>query len=459
MSPLIYGLIRLDIEDFLTPQSDWALERMVDQLTARNLSASYGLVGEKVTAMAERGGQSLLRRIGGMASVGYHSASHSRHPTIAEELAEMEYPQAVEAFVRRERPGVEAVSRWVKPPVYFTQPGGNWVPQAIDALPRLDISIFFSESLNSYLIPLSEPMWLGRVLHFSPPVLAPKPFLLGMPDNLTEALNQVHTAPEQIEPNGVFSVMVHPTELVTTKFWDAVNFAHGSTLEPERPAPLRPKVEMDRAVSAFDRYLEEISHVDDIVWTDVKTLADRVRPLTPTRVLRRDFQVAVETMGLGPLKLRTGTLSAAGAAYALAYGVAHPEADAFEVPVLDAPDDWSPGAGARWDTMLPPNRYRELAEQWLEAVHAGAPALPAALRLSPELSLPVERACEGWWSLWRGSVPGGERLPLNFLSFVKQKRDLHWDWPIFPADFHPVRLWQETRRLAWSLTPVSWQPV
>ncbi len=448
-----YGLIRLDIEDYVTPESDDGLEVMLDQLDRHRLPASFGVVGEKAEALFRHGRQDLLRRLAEKSALGFHSRDHSRHPTLAEDLADRAYPDSVERFIDRERPGVQAVSRLVSPPRYFTQPGGNWVPSALDALPRLGMSIMFSESWNSYLVELAEPVWCGQVLHFSLPVPQPAPFLLGLPQTLDQAMQRLEDVPATIPDGGAFTIMTHPTELVTAQFWDVVNFGGGRTRCPLTAAPLRSLNDRDRAMKALDTYWQAARRLGErgIQWVDILTLAERVVPRGPANVRRGQLARALAETGLGPSRrAETGTLSAAQLVWALAYFTRHPQADAAVVPWVGAPTQWVAGQAPTTEAMSS------------AVVEAGAEAI--LYGVAQEQALPTACPSDGARiEDWAGAAsqhlfgPRADRLPLTFLSYVKDPSRLHWNWPVFAPDFRPYRLWEETRRMAWTLAPVQWK--
>lgn len=440
-----YGLIRLDIEDFLTPASDEGLRVMMDQLDRHRLPASYGVVAEKAEALAARGHPDLLDRLRQKPALGFHSLSHSRHPTLAEALAPLDYGEGVAAFMAREGEGVRRLTGRIKAPRYFTQPGGNWVPQAADALPDLGMGIYFSEDWNSYLVPLTEPVWYGRVLHFSLPVVMPAPFLHGLPANLGDAVRLLAEVDRTVPEGGAFCVMTHPTELVTTAFWDAVNFGRGTTRDPLIPAPLRAEAEMQGAFSALDEYWARARALSGIQWVDVIEYTSRIRPRRSVVVGRDDLLDGLSAAGLGPLRLPEGNLSAAEAAWALAWFLRHPGQPTAEVPNLSAPSEW----------RAAPDRRPGAGERALLDAAAGEILARAALppRVGPDL--PLEDFCAQAWRTLTDR-PDAD-LPLTFLDYIKEPARLHWDWPVFPPDFRPFRLWEEARRLAWSIARVEWR--
>lgn len=426
------GFIRFDVEDFLTPESDEALVRMLESMHRAGLPGSYGLVGKKVLALQERNRHDALHLLRQEPAIGFHSWSHSEHPTIAEELAGLPYREAVDRFIERERPGVEAVSRLVKPPGYFTQPGGNWIPEALEALPALGMDMFFTDSFNSYLEDRTAPYWYGEVLHLSFPVVNPRPFGLGLPANLDEAIQLVEAWQER--HGEAFMVMLHPTELVSREFWDAANFSHGGSRESLVPAPLRSPADQRDALEAFDRYCQALSHLA-IEWCDAEALRERVLPRRPVIVQIWELKQALIQQGVGPLELSTGTMSAAEALYALAWHTVMGQ-DSVEVATVGAPEWWEP------EPSVP---------SLSSADQARAFALGIIETVKREHRLPSRRVAGLTLQAGMSALLGHRVSDLRFLDYIKPQKRLHWDWPIFPGGFRPEGLWQDARRLGWML--------
>lgn len=425
------GLIRFDVEDFLTPQSDDALQSMLQSMRRWQVPGSYALVGRKVEAMLGRNRHELLRELAKERSIGFHSLSHSEHPTLAEEFAELAYAQALDRFVEREAPGVDAVAQHVALPQFFTQPGGNWVPEAAEALPDLGMDVYFTDSFNSYVVDLPKPYWYGQVLLFSFPVVNPRPFGLGLPGNLSQAVQLIEA--QQSQP-GAFMVMLHPTELVTYEFWDAVNYAQGATRQPVIAAPVRSSAEQRAALQSFSQYLQEIQRLN-IEWCDVEALRRRVAPRRPVLVSSLQLKTAIQRDGWGPVAVPDGFVSAAQALYALALLHGAPHERRVRVGYVGAPVTWEPASGPM--PPLPSDRIKESARAIIHSVRTTG-------RLPSDLAVTLEHVMYGLI---------GETAPLHFLQYIKEPQQLHWDWPIFPQNFSPMRLWKDARRLAWTLKP------
>lgn len=433
------GLIRFDVEDFLTPQSDDALAYMLASMRRTGMPGSYGLVGKKVDAMRARGQAQLLAELAREPALGFHSVSHSEHPTLAEELDRLPYEQALSVFVDRERPGVQTVCEYVRAPSYFTQPGGNWIPEAAEGLPALGMDIYFTDSFNSYVVDLPGPYWYGDVLLYSFPVINPRPFGLGLPGNLDEAIALIEA---QQSKSGPFMVMLHPTELVTYEFWDAVNFSRGTTPPKLVPAPVRPYGEQRAALESFEKYLQEIRHFN-IEWYDSETMKATVKPRRPVTVSRLELVSAVRRDGWVPLPVAKGYLSAAETLYGLAKLSLLPADAQVPISMVRAPVEWQACDSRDW-SPLDGEGLRTAAGRIVESVERSG-RLPTDRELGGVI---LEQVMQ---SLMQSSDP----VRPTFLDYIKQPSELHWDWPIFPHDFHPWRLVHDARRLAWTLKPAG----
>lgn len=451
---MAYGLIRYDVEDYLTPESNEALGAIGDAMERIGIPGSYALVGKKALFLKERNEQKAIDFLARQEALGFHSTSHSEHPTIAEELAQLSWRESQMAFLRRERPGVEMVSRVVKPPLFFTQPGGNWVPEAFSTISELGMDTFFSDAWNTYIKPMAAPIWVGDIFYLAPPVMTPRPFLLAMPGKLRASLEVLEQVPTEVGHDGTFMVMAHPTELATTSFWDAVNFGHGQTAAVWKPGPTRSASERQGAYQAFAEYLGEASRNPHIEWLTVNELKRRVAPLGAAQIDRKSFIKQVTAQSIGPIILNGHSFSAAQILWTLAYFVRYPSATEVLIPpTVHAPESWEPEGQGQW-IPLGENFWGHGAQEILDHVRQTS-ALPSRIWAQSE-NVSLETFYRAAASHLSGIRPTA-LLYNDFLNWVLPTESLHWDWPIFPKDFRPMRLWHDTRRLAWTFKPIIWK--
>ena len=449
--------VRLDTEDFLTPESDAALETVLDALERHGATATFPLVAEKLRSWERRGRRHLVARLA-RHTVGYHSDTHSVHPTISEELAPLTFGEGQAAFAAREAAGFAEVRAAFGPLRCWTQPGGNWTAAALPVMRKLGVPLEFSESWNSYLDVGSRPWHYCGMLHWSPPVRAPKPFLSALPGCLAEALGMVREALEAEPGSGPpLCVVAHPTELCTTTFWDAVNFARGRRPAPSewRPAPVRPPEEVAAAAAAFDRYVGELRAMG-LRFVTAVDLAARYPDRAPGAVLSPE-----RVLALAPCALPAASwavcgalaLSAAEVLGVLCHALSHPADQGWAVRYVAGPEE------------APPARERLAGQVARSAVVAAAGwcARFVAERGCVPATVPVERGraapADFLAAVGRALLePGVECLLLEPRgvaadAHVKPPAQLHWDWPIFPEGFAPMGLWRQAKLQAWTLKP------
>ncbi len=77
-----------DCEDFIAPESDDTLKRLVEILSANNVRGVFKLVGEKLRTLEKRRGLDVIEALKHH-EIGYHTDYHSVHPTVAEYLKDV----------------------------------------------------------------------------------------------------------------------------------------------------------------------------------------------------------------------------------------------------------------------------------------------------------------------------------------------------------------------------------
>lgn len=447
--------LRFDTEDFLTLESDGALEALLDVLDRHDAAATFPLVAEKVRSW-ERLGRAggLLRRLRRHAT-GYHSATHSVHPTIAEELAPLSWEAAQEAFAAREADGFAAVTAAAGSPACWTQPGGNWTAAALPVLRRWGVGFEFSEQWNSYLDFGGGPCHFAGLLHWSPPVAAPKPFLSALPGCLDGALQTVAAALEA-SPGTPVCVVAHPTELCTTAFWDAANFGAGR--QPPRadwrPAPLRPPTEVAAAAAALDRYVGGLRAMGCGFVTAADVAArfpDRARGARLDRAEVAALAGCVLERA-GPAVRGALSLSAAEILDLVCRALADGRSAGLEVRHRDGPAEAPPERVLRGPV---PREDLVAAAAWTARHLEERARVPDAVPIGHAVAAPADLLGAAARALREpeAAAVALRRVPLPAADAVKEPARLHWDWPVFPPGFAPLGLWRQARLQAWTLKP------
>src|SRR5437667_8975872 len=251
----VYIALWFDTEDYILPESDDAAKRIASFLTQQGIRATFKVVGEKGRTLERRGRRDV---IGALAhhEIGYHSNTHSQHPTVAEYEAALDWESGIEEFTRRERPGYNDLRRiFGQAPTCYGQPGNSWAPQPYGALKKWGVKVYLDEAPHVGLD--GKPFWYGGLLNIFNTREGPQLRPAEDWSNLAEAeakFQQFYTRISSRPEGGIISLYFHPCEFVHREFWDATNFARGANPPPDqwKLPPTKSNEESERAF----QYLE-----------------------------------------------------------------------------------------------------------------------------------------------------------------------------------------------------------
>ena len=253
----VYVMLWFDTEDYMEPVADDAALRIATDLDNLGVRATFKVVGEKARVLEARGRQDVIRALS-RHDVGYHSNFHSVQPAPALYLRDMGWLDGAAEFERRERPGVADIQRiFGVTPSCYGQPGSSWAPQTYRALPRLGIPVYLDES--DHVGVDGQPFWfvgMLNVFHMGSALIRPS---LDRDDQVPALFEKFDRVAGELEARGggVISTYFHPTEFVTSAFWD-LNFAKGAN--PERNdwklPPRRTPEDAERRFRILMRYVE-----------------------------------------------------------------------------------------------------------------------------------------------------------------------------------------------------------
>ena len=257
----VYVFLWFDTEDYILPQSDDAAKRLAVFLTQQGIAATFKIVGEKARALERRGRRDV---IGALAQheIGYHSNTHSQHPTPAEYEAALDWSDGVEEFTRRERAGFEDVRRILgQTPTCYGQPGTSWAPQAFPALKKWGVKVYLGEGSQVGLD--GKPFWYGGLLNIFNTSEGSKLRPNQDWSNLDEArarFQEFYLRLTSRREGGIISLYFHPCEFVHAEFWDEVNFARGANPPPEewKVPTMKSPEESERAFKFFEELITSI---------------------------------------------------------------------------------------------------------------------------------------------------------------------------------------------------------
>ena len=287
--PPVRVLLWFDTEDYLLPASDDAAKRLAGILTARDVRATFKVVGEKARVLEKRGRTDVIEALK-KHDIGYHTDYHAVHPTVAEYLAECGWADGVAEFHRREAQGARDVMRvfGVERLSTYGQPGSSFAPQAFAALAALGVAphgiptyvdegdhvglggkpFWFAGALTVYRM---SPNWTRMELHRDEDV-----------EKGCAAFKAIH---ERLRAGGggLISIFYHPCEWAHQQFWDGVNFSRGANPPREqwKAPPQRPAEETEAAFRRFERYIDFQKSLPGVTFVTTAELPafypDRVR--------------------------------------------------------------------------------------------------------------------------------------------------------------------------------------
>jgi hypothetical protein len=439
----VYVVLWFDTEDYIEPAADDAALRIAKDLTALGVRATFKVVGEKARVLESRGRRDVIEALSKHA-IGYHSDFHSVHPTPAEYLVHFGYLEGAQEFERRERAGFEDVKRIFKTqPVCYGQPGSSWGPQTNLALRRLGIPVYLDEGDQVGLD--GQPFWYGGLLYVFRMGRNQFRAQLNAGAEDTAAYRRFDEAAERlaVAGGGVISIYYHPTEFVTTEFWDAVNFSRGGN--PPRSAWVKPKrrtaEDSERCYGVLRRFVEHMKARPGVRFATAADLPRIYEPPVPGAVDRAAIAAHLkEHIIFGEIGGRI--LSAADMLVAL-LGL---EPQVVDGPVAAGVTTW------RGET-IPAEAFRNGVADAADFVRRDH-RLPAQLFIGAEtLSLADFAATLAGSVVTRGGEVRLVHGNIEFDRYFATDDKRPFNWVIHPEGFSGAPLLELGRLQGWTLKP------
>ncbi len=437
----VYVVLWFDTEDYIEPAADDAALRIATDLENLGVRATFKVVGEKARVLEARGRHDVIRALS-RHDIGYHSNYHSMQPTPALYLRDMGWLDGAAEFDRRERPGVADIQRiFGILPSCYGQPGSSWAPQTYRALLRMGIPVYLDEAEHVGIE--GQPFWFGgmlNVFHMGRYLIRPS---LEDESLLPQTFEKFDRAAGELEARGggVISTYFHPTEFVTSAFWD-LNFAKGAS--PERSEwknpPRRTADDSERRYRILTHYVEHAKTRASVHFVTARELPMLYESAT---VRGSDRAQVAQHMAERQTFFVTdaGALSAADMLQIL-LGM---EPVAVEGPVSRAESDYAAKEIPRAAFEHAKNqargfiraRLRLPAEVWIGSKKLSLPDFAATLASDDGASVTVAM---------RKGNPEMEKYVLTDATGA-------FSWPIHPEGFSAPQLLEMARLQAWTLKP------
>ena len=465
----VYVILWFDTEDYILPPSDDAAKRLAAFLTEQGIQATFKVVGEKARTLERRHRTDVIAALQKHA-IGYHSNTHSQHPTPAEYESLLDWETGAAEFTRRERPGFDDVQRiFQQKPCCYGQPGSSWAPQAFPSLASWGVGLYLDEAEHVGLN--GQPFYYGGLLNIfntkEGPQLRPNDDWT----NLEESKTKFRQFYEQMTSNGggLISLYFHPCEFIHSQFWD-MNFANGANPPREQWQifPLRPPDSRERAFYYFEQlvlYMKSFPQVQFITGPQaIRLYADGARghKFSASEIAEIASQVEPEvdfqdrgTYALSPAEILTllseqmaapPGMPGADSGVTLPFTVYGPS---LPSPQLTEPVEvpWSQFARSVRDL----HSFLQHKHQIPSAVWLGSKPVPPEAFLVAMAKITAENK--------KGGAPPEKAIiaPARLATekYVAADSPELWSWPIFPQGFHSEHLVELARLQAWTLKPAK----
>ena len=466
--PKVYVYLWLDIEDYVTREADDPSLIFIDILKKHKVPVTCKLVAEEVRALIERGRTDVISAISGC-DVGYHSDTHSQHPTVWEYLADLDVVSGAKEFMSREEQGLKLMREvFNRAPSCYGHPGVMWSPHVYPALREMGIPMYLDDTAILNLN--DEPYWYCGVLNLNGAGrnLMYFDYSFEKPDGIISMKAKFNRICKRLHKGngGAVSICLHPHTAVNRKTWDVVNFARGvnrTKEEYERP-PAQPTEVTQRAYEDFEEFIEYIASFEDVQWVTGSDAIKIYKP-APRNVLGRSELVHVVKHFLhsqSHMKGQHGYLSPAEGFYITTMCLAEyadtgtlPRSIAVKEPLGPMAPACSKGKKAfRTEDFLATTKA---AAGFLSSENS----IPVSLKIGDYAELNphdfLATACKMLDSLLRGRLPDkitsvkGAPPQVEHLSIANFRKDCRW--VVLPPNFKAPKIYEQACLQAWTLKP------
>jgi len=249
--------LTFDVEDFISRGSISALQTVLESLKKYHLDALFFITGHMAEKL--RDFPQVLEMLSEH-QIGYHSSSHSVHPTIVEFTDVEDYEKACEISLKRETSHINPLTGEIeriggintlrdlfpdKQIAAFRAPGNCWSPPHLEALKTLGIIYDFSANLSRSAVDFKG------VTFYPYQVIG----------QLEGKLSDYRTLFLSLRRE-VVVINMHPSLLFYKNEWDAIY--HKSNPQKLIEPPMRSRAEIEMLINKFDAFLKEISYLQKI---------------------------------------------------------------------------------------------------------------------------------------------------------------------------------------------------
>jgi len=428
------------------------------------------VVGEKARALQRRERQDVISALA-QHEIGFHSNTHSQHPTVAEYESNLDWDRGVEEFNRRERPGFDDVARiFRKTPTAYGQPGSSWAPQAFPALQKWGIRVYLDDGKQVGL--RGRPFWYGGLLNIfnlrEGEELRPDDAWSNL-DTVKVRFQDAYDRISSRKAGGVISIYFHPCEFIHQEFWDAVNFRDGANPPPDKwiIPNMRPIPDTERAFQYFGDFVRFLKSFPRVQFLTASGAAERFRDRAKMHLFSAQEVGAIAGQVDSEVTFQVGdsfNLSASEVFYIInkylagiiqRQGTGSILLERTPYGPAPAPERLTAKLVAPWDQVA-----RTVPDVQDELDKGGR--IPSAIWLGsqsvPPESYLVAIAQVAQSVMQTGKMPDAVTFAparLAAADYVADDSPDLWNWVIFPHGFHAPKLMSLAKLQAWTLKPAS----
>ncbi len=464
----VYVLLWFDTEDYILPQSDDAAKRIAVFLTQEGIPATFKVVGEKARVLQKRGRQDVISALA-QHDIGYHSNTHSQHPTVAEYEANLDWDAGVQEFSRRERPGFEDVSHiFRKTPSAYGQPGSSWAPQVFPALDKWGVGVYLDDGKQVGL--RGRPFWYGRLLNIfnirGTEQLRPDANWSNL-DMVKAQFQDIYLTLTARPAGGVVSMCFHPCEFVHKEFWDAVNFRDGANPPPDqwKSPELKTPEDTEKAFQYFEDLVHFMKSFPRVQFLTASAAAQTFRDPAHLHVFSLEEAGAIAGQVDSDVSFQVGdsfSLSASEVFYLInrfLVGIADRQG---AEPLILEQTPYGPVSAAEPLTSRVDVSWQSVHQTVLQVQDQldKTGRIPSSIRIGNQI-IPPESYLVGIAQLAQALMQKPEfpktvsfgPARLAAADYVADDSPALWDWVIFPHGFDAPKLISLAKLQAWTLKP------
>jgi len=465
----VYVLLWFDTEDYILPQSDDAAKRIAVFLTQQGVPATFKVVGEKARVLKQRQRQDVISALS-QHDIGYHSNTHSQHPTVAEYESNLDWDAGVEEFSRRERPGfVSVLQIFAKPSLSaYGQPGVSWAPQAFPALQKWGVRVYLDEGKQVGL--RGRPFFYGGLLNIfntrEGEQLRPDANWSNL-DTAKARFQDAYLTMTSRKAGGLISIYFHPCEFVHKEFWDAVNFRDGANPPPDewKLPPVKTPEETEKAFQYFEDLVHFLKSFPRVQFLTAATAAERFRDHAQMHVFSAQEIADIAGQVSADVSFQVGdsfNLTAGEVFYLINKYLAEIVERHGSEPILLERPVYGPSATVAALTARLVVPWEQVARTILDVQDEldKTSQIPNAVWLGSQSVAPesyLVAIAEAAQSLHQEAQPPDSVVfapaRLAAADYVADDSPDLWDWVIFPHGFHAPKIMALAKLQAWTLKP------